>query len=129
MHFDFGWFAHPILKNGDYSDIMKTIMAENRKDLTESKGLPTFTEEEKNIISNSVDFIGINYKTGKIVKNEENFRPSPNMTAIVDDARVRISDDWRATADSEGTSLVPFGIRRFLKFLKSEFSDHNVIIR
>ena len=128
MHFDFGWFGHPILKNGDYSDIMKTTIEENRKDLSTSTGLPQFSEEEKVKNSNSADFIAINYKTGKIAKNNENFRARENMTAIVDDARVRLADDWRADTDEEGVALVPFGIRRFLKFLKEEFTEKNVMI-
>ena len=46
--FSFGWFAHPIFRNGDYPDIMKTKIAEKSRalNLTSSR-LPEFTQAEK----------------------------------------------------------------------------------
>ncbi len=46
--FSLGWFAHPIFLNGDYPEIMKTVVAE-KSELQgyEKSRLPEFTEEEK----------------------------------------------------------------------------------
>lgn len=52
MLFQFGWFVDPILKTGDYPDVMRQRL----------KGrLPTFTKEEQVEILGSTDFLGLNY--------------------------------------------------------------------
>ena len=47
LQFFIGWFAHPVLVNGDYPEVMKTTIA------SKSSGpsrLPAFTEAEKRLI-------------------------------------------------------------------------------
>lgn len=45
---------------GDYPKSMKDLVKER---------LPVFTEEEKNLVKGSFDFIGINYYTSRYAKN------------------------------------------------------------
>lgn len=51
------------LFNGDYPKSMKDLVGDR---------LPAFTEEEKNLLRGSVDFIGINYYRSFYVKDEPN---------------------------------------------------------
>ena len=59
MQFEYGWFADPITF-GKYPDVMVDLITDNR--------LPTFTDEEKALITGSYDFLGINHYTSKYVK-------------------------------------------------------------
>ena len=56
--FYIGWFTDPIFF-GDYPSTMK----ENGK-----QRLPRFTVEQKEILLNSVDFIGLNYYSSKLIR-------------------------------------------------------------
>ena len=47
--FDFDWFANPIFGNGDYPDIMKSSIDNNR--------LPTFTATEKESLKGMIRII------------------------------------------------------------------------
>lgn len=48
MEFFLGWYANPIFVNGDYPEIMKTMVAEkSAQQGYNTSRLPAFTEEEK----------------------------------------------------------------------------------
>ncbi|XP_066278098.1 cytosolic beta-glucosidase-like [Branchiostoma lanceolatum] len=68
MEFFFGWFANPIIGNGDYPDVMKRMVRESRLKQNQTVSpLPEFTEEEKLYNSGSTDFLGINTYTARII--------------------------------------------------------------
>jgi beta-glucosidase len=60
LEFSLGWFAHPVIK-GDYPDSMKTRIGDR---------LPPFSEADKILLKNSVDFLGINHYTTAYVINQ-----------------------------------------------------------
>uniref|UniRef100_A0A3Q2CJ91 beta-glucosidase n=1 Tax=Cyprinodon variegatus TaxID=28743 RepID=A0A3Q2CJ91_CYPVA len=68
MQFQVGWFAHPIFKNGDYPEAMKAqvLVKSELQGLSESR-LPSFTEEEKNLIKGTADMFCVNHYTTRIV--------------------------------------------------------------
>lgn len=67
MQFHLGIFAHPIFVNGDYPDIVKNIVGNRSKAAGIPSRLPSFTEEEKQIIKGSYDLFGLNhYSTDKV---------------------------------------------------------------
>lgn len=67
MQFHLGIFAHPIFVDGDYPDVVKSIVGNRSEAAGIPSRLPTFTEEEKNMIKGSYDLFGLNhYSTDKV---------------------------------------------------------------
>jgi beta-glucosidase len=56
------WFADPVLKGCYPEDLIKWYREKGVR-------LPDYTEEDMNIISTAVDFLGINYYAGSVVEN------------------------------------------------------------
>lgn len=51
LQFAFGWFAHPLFVNGDYPDVMKTMIAQKSAAMSFNQSrLPEFSPQE--IIAN-----------------------------------------------------------------------------
>ncbi|KAG9349160.1 hypothetical protein JZ751_029483 [Albula glossodonta] len=69
VQFYIGWFAHPVY-NGDYSDVMKTIIKERSlaAGLTKSR-LPEFTPSEVKRIKGTYDYFGFNHYTTVLAFN------------------------------------------------------------
>jgi len=68
MQFGLGWYAAPILLDGQYPAVMKERIANKSsgQGFTMSR-LPFFTAQESAEISGSSDFLGINYYTAELV--------------------------------------------------------------
>merc|ERR1719375_290951 len=58
LDFELGWFADPVYF-GDYPPSMRATCGER---------LPSFTEEEQQLLAGSNDFFGINYYTSNYVR-------------------------------------------------------------
>ncbi|XP_062010310.1 beta-glucosidase 13-like isoform X3 [Rosa rugosa] len=118
--FDFlvGWLMEPLVY-GDYPFIMKALVKD---------GLPEFTDEQKELVKGSFDYIGVNYYTSRfaapiaIVAGEEitssdqyqhvNITGYPDKrddtvplsTALIDDARIHhIKDHLTAIKEAMNT--------------------------
>ncbi|CAG0896208.1 unnamed protein product, partial [Cyprideis torosa] len=70
LEFNIGWFAHPVLIDGDYPPVMRELVdyKSQQQGFAQSR-LPYFTEEEKAMLAQSSDFLGMNYYTGSVVGN------------------------------------------------------------
>lgn len=55
-------FLHPIYY-GDYPQVMREHLGDS---------LPKFTQEEKDLLRNAVDFIGLNHYTSRFIAHDEN---------------------------------------------------------
>ena len=129
QQFQIGWFAHPIFVNGDYPEIMKTMIAEKRAELGRPTDLPQFTQDEMNLIKGSADFIGVNYWTGFLAHTDDGETITLNVTsAYFGDQDVVPVPDWRADINNYDDPVMAYGIRRLLKFIKEEYSNPQVII-
>uniref|UniRef100_A0A3B5Q9K7 beta-glucosidase n=1 Tax=Xiphophorus maculatus TaxID=8083 RepID=A0A3B5Q9K7_XIPMA len=107
MQFNLGWFAHPIFKNGDYPEAMKAqvLVKSELQGLSQSR-LPSFTEEEKNLIKGTADMFCANHYTTRLV------------THILD----------QPTTPIGFTRAVSFGMRRLLNWIKEEYGNPDIYI-
>lgn len=96
MDFNLGWFADPIFL-GDYPEDMKKRVGDR---------LPKFTDEEKNLIKNSVDFLGLNHYSSSLCTDAHH----EHTENYWEDQNVDMSNkkEWKFT--DMGWAIVPEGI-------------------
>ncbi|XP_022104358.1 cytosolic beta-glucosidase-like isoform X2 [Acanthaster planci] len=125
---NFGWFAHPILVDGDYPAHMKEYVANvsRLQGLTTSR-LPEFTESEKKMIAGTYDFLGLNHYTTSYVSHRAT--ADPRVASFTLDYDLELSEDeaWPKAASS-WLSIVPWGLRRLLVWIKDRYGDMPIYI-
>ena len=123
MQFHLGIFAHPIFVNGDYPDIVKNIVGNRSEAAGIASRLPSFTEEEKNMVKGSYDLFGVNhYSTDKVADN-----PAGNEQSLNADEALTKSGD-PAWPDWPNGHVAPFGFRKLLKYIKDNYNDPTIIV-
>ncbi|XP_041467641.1 lactase-phlorizin hydrolase-like [Lytechinus variegatus] len=121
LQFCFGWFAHPIFVNGDYPEVMKTKIASKSKSQgLEASRLPEFSEAEKAYVKGTSDFFGLNAYTTQYATDSQNASSHP--PSYWNDAGVNTwQDDKWPKAGSIWLSVVPWGLRRLLKWVHDQY--------
>ncbi|KAM7335854.1 hypothetical protein ACRRTK_004347 [Alexandromys fortis] len=122
-----GWFAHPIFKNGDYPEVMKTRILERSlaENLTKSR-LPEFTESEKKRINGTFDFFGFNHYTTVLAYNLD--YPADISSFDADRGVATTADSSWPDSGSFWLKMTPFGFRRILNWLKEEYNNPPIYI-
>ncbi|XP_061861226.1 lactase/phlorizin hydrolase [Colius striatus] len=127
LQFMLGWFAHPIFVNGDYPDILKAqIWEANQQCSTTVAQLPLFTEEEKSWVKGTADFFGLSHYTSRLVSAVANGTCTPSYGSI-GNFSWHVDPSWPQTASS-WIHVVPWGLRRLLKFVSQEYTGTEIPI-
>nr|CAD7195860.1 unnamed protein product [Timema douglasi] len=122
--FTLGIYAHPIYSaKGDYPAIMKEqlmnlSLAEGR---TRSR-LPELGEEWVNYIRGTHDFFGLNHYSTSLVS------PSTNGTTLFGLSDAGILQETDPNWAVNGTTMVPWGLRALLNWVKEEYNNPPVFI-
>ncbi|CAL1538497.1 unnamed protein product [Lymnaea stagnalis] len=123
-----GWFAHPILVDGDYPPVLKQRVADNSKaqGLSESR-LPAFTDAEKQILKGSADFLGSNFYSAGYETDDP--QPPSNPPNYYNDKATRGegNPNWLGSG-SFWLKVTPFGIRKMLNWFKNNYNNIPVYI-
>ena len=123
MQFHLGMFAHPIFVNGDYSDVVKNVVGNRSAAAGIPSRLPSFTEEEKNMIKGSYDFFGLNhYSTDKVADRSSGDEQSMNADESLSKSGDPAWPDWY------NGHVAPFGFRKLLKYVKDKYNDPTIIV-
>ncbi|XP_075386152.1 lactase/phlorizin hydrolase [Tenrec ecaudatus] len=127
MQFMGGWFAHPIFKNGDYNEVMKTRIRDRSLAAGLSKSrLPEFTEAEKRRINGTYDFFGFNHYTTVLTYN---LNYGSWISSFDADRGVASITDWSwPDSGSFWLKMTPFGFRRILNWIKEEYNNPPIYI-
>ncbi|KAK8990845.1 hypothetical protein V6N11_028803 [Hibiscus sabdariffa] len=116
MEFDLGWFMEPLVR-GQYPPIMQKLVKDR---------LPVFTEEDKELIKGSFDFIGLNYYTSRYSKNIPTY-PRGAPLSLFTDPRVNITAERNGILigpKAEGSGylyIYPRGLYKILNFVKKHY--------
>ncbi|NXN10189.1 LPH hydrolase, partial [Indicator maculatus] len=127
LQFMLGWFAHPIFVNGDYPDILKAQIQEtNQQCSTTVAQLPLFTEEEKSWVKGTADFFGLSHYTSRLVSAVTKRTCAASYESI-GHFSVHVDPSWPQAASS-WIHVVPWGLRRLLKFVAQEYTGTTIPI-
>ncbi|ERL91732.1 hypothetical protein D910_09059 [Dendroctonus ponderosae] len=123
----YGWYAHPIVY-GDYPEVMRERVDRRSAEqgLSESR-LPSFTEEEKEELKGSYDFLAVNMYTTVLATDKE--EAPVEEISLGADFRVRTyqPDDWEKTV-SDWFKVVPWGARHLVRWIRDTYGDEKGII-
>uniref|UniRef100_A0A8C5TJ02 Lactase n=1 Tax=Malurus cyaneus samueli TaxID=2593467 RepID=A0A8C5TJ02_9PASS len=127
MQFFLGWFAHPIFKNGDYSEVMKKRIRERSlaQGLSKSR-LPEFTESEKQRIKGTFDYFGLNHYTTVLTYNLN--YPKGVMSYDSDRGVATVTDRSWLDSGSVWLKVTPFGFRKILRWIKEEYNNPPIYV-
>ncbi|KAJ8973917.1 hypothetical protein NQ317_000462 [Molorchus minor] len=126
LQFAFGVFGNPIY-NGNWPQVMidRVGFRSENENFTESR-LPEFTDEEIEYIKGTYDFVGLNSYSTELIRdvNEEGFgEPSFDK-----DLRVQSLTDPSWNTTSYGWAIVPWGLRKVLKWVKDTYNNPKILI-
>jgi beta-galactosidase len=121
IEFFIAWFADPVYL-GDYPKVMKERLKER---------LPSFSEEEKELIKGSSDFFGLNHYTTMYAANSDGITKEVAVNGnggISEDQDVdlSVSKDWKVTL--MGWAVVPWGCKKLLKWIDKRYNKPNIYI-
>ncbi|KAM0829773.1 hypothetical protein ACQ4PT_066663 [Festuca glaucescens] len=112
IDFQLGWYLDPIYF-GDYPESMRQRVGDH---------LPRFSEKDRELIRNKIDFIGLNHYTSRFIANQPN--PQPDEIHFYQVQQIERIDKWSSgegigeRAASEWLYILPWGIRKRLIMLQ-----------
>ncbi|XP_044049898.1 lactase-like b isoform X3 [Siniperca chuatsi] len=123
VQFYLGWFATPIF-HGDYPQVMKDFIG--RKSVQQGLGtsrLPTFSPQEKSYIKGTCDFLGIGHFTTRYITQKNNPSGRSSSSYFTDRDLAELVDPRWPDPGSEWLYSVPWGFRRLLNFVKTQYGN------
>ncbi|XP_031381639.1 beta-glucosidase 42 [Punica granatum] len=121
LDFQLGWYLHPIYY-GDYPEVMRERLGDQ---------LPKFSDEEIEMLRNSVDFVGLNHYTSRFIAHAEDspeeghFYKAQMMARI---AQWEGGESIGKKAASEWLYVVPWGIRKALNYIAHRYQNPPIYI-
>jgi beta-galactosidase len=115
MLFQWGWFVHPLV-HGDYPSVMREILGSR---------LPEFTAEERELVQNAFDFLGLNYYSSLVASPTE---IPPTYAGYWADIHVNLASDPQWTQNDMGWNVVPSGLRDMLRWISAVYNQPVVYV-
>ncbi|KAK4253761.1 hypothetical protein QN277_010396 [Acacia crassicarpa] len=114
LDFHLGWFLDPLCF-GDYPEIMRERLGDQ---------LPTFSEEDKKLLANSLDFIGLNHYTSRLISHVTESSDSGHFYRTQATERIVEREGGELIGEkaaSEWLYVVPWGIRKTLNYIAQKY--------
>ncbi|XP_043918871.1 beta-klotho [Protopterus annectens] len=123
QEFDISWVADPVFKTGDYPKSMREYITSKYKRGVSESFLPQFTEDEKRLLKRTADFYALNHFTTRLVSHVY----KTGSTQRDDSDSVLLKDMTWVTSPA-GFSVVPWGIRKLLKWIKVNYGNKDIYL-
>ncbi|XAR65846.1 Beta-glucosidase [Bertholletia excelsa] len=119
IDFQLGWYLDPIFY-GDYPETMRKKLGNQ---------LPMFSQKDRELLKNSVDFIGLNHYTTRFISHST--EPGENEFYCAQEAE-RIAE-WQGEMIGEKAAspwlyVVPWGIRKLLNYTAQKYHNPPIYI-
>jgi len=111
MMFQWGWFVEPLVW-GDYPEAMRDRLRDR---------LPSFTEEERHLVQDSYDFLGVNYYSS-LLASEPTVEPAFGGY-WGSDISVNFTSDTAWRKNEMGWNVIPDGLRRMLVWVSERYGN------
>ncbi|KAJ6324987.1 hypothetical protein OIU76_012135 [Salix suchowensis] len=121
LEFQLGWYLNP-LYYGDYPEVMREILGER---------LPKFTEEDKELLRNPIDFVGLNHYTSRFITHvtespeEAYYYKAQSMERR---AEFEGGEPIGEKAASEWLYVCPWGLRKVLNYLDQKYNNPTIYV-
>ncbi|GAB4835340.1 Beta-glucosidase 42 [Ancistrocladus abbreviatus] len=121
LDFQLGWFLNPIYY-GDYPEVMRERLGER---------LPHFSQEEKDLLRNSVDFVGLNHYTSRYIAHSTENTEGHEFYEAQEMKRIA---EWEGgemigqKAASFWLYVVPWGIRKTLNYIAHKYCNPPIYV-
>ncbi|PWA30494.1 hypothetical protein CCH79_00015291 [Gambusia affinis] len=128
VQFYLGWFATPIF-HGDYPQVMKDFVG--RKSVQQGLGtsrLPAFSSQEKSYIKGTCDFLGIGHFTTRYITQRNDPTGRSSNSYFTDRDLAELVDPRWPDPGSEWLYSVPWGFRRLLNFVKTQYGNPMIYV-
>ncbi|XP_023133603.2 cytosolic beta-glucosidase [Amphiprion ocellaris] len=127
LAFTLGWFAWPVFVTGDYPEVMRTAIDARSAKLryNGASRLPSFSSDDPAILG-TADFFALNYYTSRKVKPGGGCGETLCIKSDRDAEEV-LDSSWPICGVS-WLAVVPYGLRKLLKYIKDTFNNPEVYI-
>ncbi|CAK7325990.1 unnamed protein product [Dovyalis caffra] len=121
LEFQLGWYLNP-LYYGDYPEVMHEILGER---------LPKFTEEDKELLRNSIDFVGLNHYTSRFISHATE---SPEgayyykAQSMERRAEFEGGEPIGEKAASDWLYVCPWGLRKVLNYIAQKYKNPPIYV-
>ncbi|XP_021775934.1 beta-glucosidase 13-like [Chenopodium quinoa] len=115
-----GWFMNPLV-HGDYPEWMKNNVP----------GLPKFTNEEKELVKDAYDFIGINYYSSRYIQQSFSYDGMTGEVTISFKTQTENVEKKNLGKPAEGRKDIydhPNGLKQLLLHMKKKYGNPEVYV-
>ncbi|XP_021893698.1 beta-glucosidase 42-like [Carica papaya] len=121
LDFQLGWFLNPLCY-GDYPQTMREQVGDR---------LPKFSQEDKKLLENSIDFVGLNHYTSRFIAHMENTPEEGDVYKAQQMERIVQLEGGEAIgkrAASDWLYIVPWGIQKTLNYIAQTYNNPIIYI-
>ncbi|KAL6279024.1 hypothetical protein ACE6H2_022625 [Prunus campanulata] len=121
LDFQLGWFLDPIYY-GEYPKAMRERLGDR---------LPIFSKKDKELLENSLDFVGLNHYTSRFIAHVRDSSDDGNFYKSQEVERIAEWEDGEAIGEkaaSEWLYVVPWGIHKVLNYVAQRYNNPAIYI-
>ncbi|KAI8555998.1 hypothetical protein RHMOL_Rhmol05G0218600 [Rhododendron molle] len=120
LDFQLGWYLDPIFY-GDYPETMRERLGDR---------LPKFSEKNKELLRNSVDFLGLNHYTTRFIAHSTNTEDN-YFYRTQEIERIAEWEDGEVIGEKAASPwlyVVPWGLRKLLNYVAQRYNNPPIYV-